>query len=107
MAFTIYKSKKSFWVALTEKYRYFLHQVIFGDNLGNSWKFDRNLDTNELTNALKAKGLVTSMLKGIEKKEFAFGDHPKPEEHLNTVKVARTRGNYVSYDLNGVIHFWI
>ncbi len=75
-------------------------------NLGNSWKFDKNLETNELTNASKSKGLVTSMLKGIEKKEWSFGDHPKPEEHLNTVKVVRTRGNYVSFDLNGVIHFW-
>lgn len=76
------------------------------NNLGNSFKFDRNLDSNELTNVSKSKGLVNNMLKGIEKKEFTLGDHPKPDEHLNTVKVGRTRGSYVSFDLNGVVHFW-
>lgn len=63
-----------------EKYQSSVNQVIFDSNFsGNNWKFDKFLDNNELTNALKSRGLVTSMLKGIEKKEWSFGDHPKPE----------------------------
>lgn len=65
MVFSMDRNRKWFWADLIEKYRYFVNQVIVYESLGNVWKFDRNLDTNELTNALKAKGLVTSMLKGI------------------------------------------
>lgn len=50
--------------------------------------------------------MVTSLLKGIEKKDWSFGDHPKADEHVNTVKVLKARGTYVSYDLNGIMHFW-
>jgi hypothetical protein len=52
-------------VDLIEKYQYSLSQVVFYFTIGNNWKFDKFLDTNESSNASKNKGLVTSMLKGI------------------------------------------
>lgn len=106
MVFLTQRSSNLFWGDLIGKFPYFLNQVFFLLILGNNWKFDKNLDTNEQSNVSKNRGLVTSMLKGIEKKEWSFGDHPKPDEHLNTVKVLKTRGSYVSWDLNGVVHFW-
>jgi hypothetical protein len=44
--------------------------------------------------------------KGIEKKEWQFGNHPKGDEHKNIIKVIKTRNNYISYDINGIVHFW-
>lgn len=68
MDFLIPKNNNQFLVDLIEKYQYSLNQVIFYFKIGNNWKFDKFLDTNESSNALKNKGLVTSMLKGIQKK---------------------------------------
>lgn len=80
MAFSTHKNSNSYLEDSIEKYQSSVNQVIFDSNFsGNNWKFDKFLDNNELTNALKSRGLVTSMLKGIEKKEWSFGDHPKPE----------------------------
>lgn len=80
MAFSTHKNNNSYLEDSIEKYQSSVNQVILRSNIsGNNWKFDKFLDNNELTNALKSRGLVTSMLKGIEKKEWSFGDHPKPE----------------------------
>ena len=80
MAFSTHKNNNSYSEDSIEKYPSSVNQVILRSNFsGNNWKFDKFLDNNELTNALKSRGLVTSMLKGIEKKEWSFGDHPKPE----------------------------
>lgn len=37
-------------------------------NLGENFKFSRYLDSNEKTNVSTNRGVVTSLLKGIEKK---------------------------------------
>lgn len=88
------------------KYQFLAKMVNFLLNLGDNFKFERILDRNEKSNKLKSHGMVTSLLKGIEKKDWSFGDHPKQDQHMNTVRVVRTRGSYVSYDLNGLVHFW-
>ncbi len=50
-----------------------------GNNLfisGDTYKFSRNLDKNQKTNTIKKKGLVQHLTKGIEKKEWYFGEPP-------------------------------
>ena len=50
----------------------------------------------------------SSMLSGIEKKSSMFGQGPDLAEHLNPIKVLSSpdRKYVVSYDVNGIIHFW-
>lgn len=46
------------------------------------------------------------MTRGIEKRESLYGKAPNEQEHVNTIKVLQVGGRPVSYDINGVIHFW-
>jgi hypothetical protein len=49
---------------------------------------------------------VANLTKGIEKRESLYGKAPTEQEHVNTIKVLQVNGRPVSYDINGVIHFW-
>ena len=48
------------------------------------------------------------MLSGIEKRSSMFGQGPDPSEHLNSIRIKPSpdRRYVVSYDVNGVVHFW-
>jgi hypothetical protein len=49
---------------------------------------------------------VANLTRGIEKRETLFAKGPTESEHVNTVNVFQVCGKPVSYDTNGVIHFW-
>jgi hypothetical protein len=68
--------------------------------------FDHYLEGNEKTGVTSKIGLVAIRTKGIEKRESLFGQPPSEQEHVNAIKVLQVRGMPVSYDINGVIHFW-
>ena len=57
-----------------------------------------------------SKGLVSTMLMGMEKKSVTLniGEGPNPATHLNPIKIMPSTGKkyVVAYDVNGVIHFW-
>lgn len=52
-------------------------------------------------------GLVALHTTGIEKKGLTFGDRPAVSEHWNNINVCQLRGRPVSYDVNGIVHFWL
>ena len=57
-----------------------------------------------------SKGIVSSMLTGIQKKgvNVNIAEGPNQAGHVNPIKVLPSPGKkfVVSYDVNGVIHFW-
>jgi len=68
--------------------------------------FDHYLEGNEKTGFTSKIGLVANMTKGIEKRESLYGKAPTEQEHVNAINVIQVNGRPVSYDVNGVIHFW-
>lgn len=79
MEFLVLKSNNLFQQVMTEKSLSSVKMVTFFLNIGDNFKFERTLDRNEKSNKLKSHGVVTSMLKGIQKKDWSFGDHPKQD----------------------------
>ena len=73
------------------------------------FSFNQNLEKNEKSSKSEAKkGIVSNMLSGIEKKGSIFGTAPSLSDHINSIKIVPSpnRKYIVSYDINGVIHFW-
>lgn len=52
------------------------------------------------------KGAVSNFTKNIEANKSIYNEGPAETDHVNSIKVAEVRGGPVSYDSNGVVHFW-
>lgn len=75
----------------------------------DGFSFNQFLEKNEKSSQTTAKkGIVSNMLSGIEKKTNMFSTGPSNSEHFNNIKVMSSpnRKYVVSYDINGIIHFW-